>query len=194
MQPTTLLTGNEHEVCFNGVTIPCSIIQEIGISIAQDTTDIRSLCGISYVKRSVPSVEVSLTLIHRNMELLSVLLPGLYNDGATAGTDCGGLRIASNTCETETTVTAPLNIHPICQEDACQDITLWNADPVLNFDYSVTETGDETITITFKSLPAPATLADGTANPRVGEIFWYGTPGLADGVTWDCTVGDFTTP
>lgn len=190
MTPTTYLVGHELEVCYNGVSTPCGMIQSVEITPSQETSEVRSLCGLEYTKKKTPSIEVKAVFLYRNIELLAALFPNYFVAGAGAG-DCGGLAIGSTSCSTGSSTGAPLNIHPICRTDACNDITLWNADAKLDFTITINEDDPESIEVTFTALPAPALLSGGGANPHAGEVFWVGTPGLANGVSFDCTTGDF---
>lgn len=188
--PNTYIIGQESEVCFNGQTLPCSMIQSIEVTPSQDITEVRSLCGLAYNKKKTPTVEVKIVLLNRNIELLGALFPQYYTAGPVAG-DCGNIIISATSCSTGEGTTAPLNIHPICLTSSCNDITLWNADPKLDFGLVINEDDPESIEVTFTSLPAPALLSGGGANPNAGKIFQIGDNAGDGSQTFDCTVGNF---
>lgn len=188
MSPNTYLIGQEAEVCFNGKLIPCSMIQNIEVTFSQDVQEVRGLCGLVYQKKKTPKAEVKLTLLYRNIEVLASLFPQYYTPNAG---DCGNMIVGANTCASTATPGAPLNIHPICRTNSCDDLTIWNADPKLDFSYTFSEDDPETIEVTFVGLPAPSTLAGGAANPNAGKVFQFGDNAGTGAESWDCTVQNF---
>ncbi len=189
MTPNAYIVGQESEVCYNGVEIPCNMIQSIEITPSQETTEVRGLCGLAYIKKKTPSIEVKIVLLNRNVEVLGALFPGYYTAGPVAG-DCGNLIVGATSCTTSGQG-APLNIHPICATSSCNDITLWNADPKLDFTLTINEDDPESIEVTFTGLPAPSTLSGGGANPNAGKVFQIGDNAGDGSETFDCVTGDF---
>lgn len=190
MTPDAYLIGHESEVCFNGTLIPCDMIQSIEITPSQDTSEVRSLCGLKYLKKKTPSVEVRVVLLYRNSGILSKLFPNYFNAGPTPA-DCGNIIVGASSCSIASQSGSPLNIHPICSTNSCNDITLWNADPKLDFTITINEDDPESFEVTFTGLPAPSLLSGGGANPNAGKVFQIGD-NTGDGTgTWDCATGDF---
>lgn len=195
MSPLTYTIGDQLELCFNGIKFPCSIIKEAKVSMKQDITEVRGLCGLAYTKKKTPTGEVEVTFNYRNQELLSALFPAFFVAGSGGCT--GGLLFGQTGC------TAPnqggvLNIHPLCDADATNpdnaknDFTAWFADPILDTDiYNFTEGGEEEFTVKFTLFPAPSTLAGGGANPHAGQVAQIGTPGCTEPLVFDCATQDF---
>lgn len=165
------------EICWNGELITCDNFEEISVEIAQDSTDIESLCGIIGSVDKTPTIEVKATILRSNIDVLSKLFPHLYNPAA--GSAYGNIIVGASSCA----VVDPygeLNIHNTCDTNDDDDIHLFYAKPLLNSSFTYNADDPRKIEVTWKGYVAPST------NPNAGSVFRIGTGDLTQESIYDC--------
>lgn len=168
----TILRG-QAELCWRGSLFSASMFEEITVKFSSDQDEVRSLAGLRETTSSTPDVEVTATILDTDIATLALLFPHVYNPAV--GGNCGQLLWGSSSCAVTPELFGKLNIHYTCEADDCNDIFLYNAQIVTDFELSYKEKDARTIKVMWKATP-----------DIDGNVVRIGTGDLTQASKYDC--------
>lgn len=170
MNPTVL--GGPAEVAINGITIPASILSEVGVEFTEGTRE-RETLGGTFTKPSgiLETAEVTFTMYLPHMDYLKNIFPDRYN--APSGTQGYG-NVIFNSDNCASTSAGPVNIHYTCEDNDNNDVHIYNGQAALNFNPTYTTDEDVTIEVTIYAQP--------DSNGNIGR---FGTGDLTTNSVYD---------
>ena len=166
--------GGQAEVAINGITIPASLLSEVGVELTEGTRE-RETLGGTFTKPSgvLDTAQATFTLYLPSMDYLKNLFPDRYT-APSGGQTAGNVIFNADTCVT--TEAGPVNIHYTCETNDANDVYFYSALAQLNFAPTYNASDDLTIEVTLFAQP------DGS-----GNVARLGTGNLAAEAIYDAT-------
>ncbi len=143
--------GGPAEVAINGITIPASLLSEVGVEFTEGTRERKTLGG-TFTKPSgiLETAEAKFTLYLPSMDYLKNIFPGRYN--APSGTQGYG-NVVFNSDYCSTTNAGPVNIHYTCDKNDNNDVHIYSGLAALNFNPTYSTDEDIMIEVTVYAQP-----------------------------------------
>lgn len=149
MQPTVL--GGPAEVAINEITIPASLLSEVGVEFTEGTRE-RETLGGTFTKPSgvLETAQATFTLYLPSMDYLKNIFPSRYN-APSGEQDTGNVILNSDNCVSVDA--GPVNIHYTCEPLDNNDVHIYNGQAQLNFNPTYNGSDDITIEVTIFAQP-----------------------------------------
>jgi hypothetical protein len=149
MQPSTL--GGPATVAINQISIPSTMLSEVVVEFTEGTRE-RTTLGGKFTRPSgvLDTAEARFTLYLPSMDYLKNIFPGRYN-APSAPQTTGNVILNSSNCVT--TEGGPVNIHFECETNDNNDIHIYNAQALLNFNATLNAADDVAIEVRLLAQP-----------------------------------------
>lgn len=138
------LTG-QAEVAINGVVIPPEMLSEVTVNIVEGKRE-RSTLGGKFTRPSgvLDTAEAGFTLYLPSMDYMKNIFPGRYNAPSMPQTTGNIIFNTKNCVESEA---GPVNIHFTCFDNDNNDVFLYKAVALFNFNTKLNEKDDVAIEV-----------------------------------------------
>ncbi len=142
--------GGQAEVALNGVYIPADLLSEVNVEIMSGTRERTTLAGtFTRPSGTLDSAQATFTMYLPSIDYLENIVPDQYN-APTAPQTTGNITWGANTCNITST---PVNIHFVCDTTDDNDVFFPEAQVMLNFNPSYTNTDELTVEVTVFGQP-----------------------------------------